>query len=93
MNYTGVIIEESLEDASLLADVHVVKTNVESVTPKHKTPWLTKWTLHTIEIPEEKAEELATKISNAFDHDHPHWYVDYILTLRSASSVAQAHFG
>ncbi|MBI4029537.1 MAG: hypothetical protein HY376_04200 [Candidatus Blackburnbacteria bacterium] len=77
MNYKGVIIEESLDNASLLKVVITVDTKVEPVTPEHKTPWLKQWTLHTVEIPEEKAGEIAEKISKSFDKEHPDWYADY----------------
>ena len=36
MNYTGVIIEESLSNISVLREVTIVKTDVEQVTNKHK---------------------------------------------------------
>ena len=61
--YKGVIIEESLEKNDILKDVIVVDTKVEPVTEDHKTPWIKQWTLHTIEIPEEKADEVADKLS------------------------------
>lgn len=77
MNYKGVIIEESLGDASVLKDVRVLETKIEPITPEHKTPWLKQWTLHTLEIPEEKAEEVASKVSQSFDKEHPDWYADY----------------
>lgn len=38
MIFSGVIIEESLTDKSVLGDVKIVKTNVEPVTEEHKTP-------------------------------------------------------
>jgi hypothetical protein len=77
MNYKGVIIEESLEDSSLLKELTVLETKVEPITPEHKTPWLNQWTLHTVEIPEEKAESVAEKMSKSFDKEHPDWYADY----------------
>ena len=78
MNYKGVIIEESLQDTSVLKKVRVLKTKVESITPKHKTPWLKQWTLHTVEVPEEKAEDVAEKISKSLDYSHnSSWYADY----------------
>lgn len=77
MNYKGVIIQESLQDTSLLQDVNIIKTKVEPVTKDHQTPWLKQWTLHTIEIPEEKADEIADKLSHSFDKKHPDWYADY----------------
>jgi hypothetical protein len=76
MRYTGVIIEESLEDKSILALVNIVKTIVEEVTEKHKTPWIFKWTLHTVEIPEERMDEVAQKLSTSLDTKHP-WFADF----------------
>ncbi|MEO8637614.1 MAG: hypothetical protein ABI430_01795 [Candidatus Taylorbacteria bacterium] len=66
MNYKGVIIEESLSDKSVCAQVFVIGTRVSKVVEKHKTPWLKQWTLHTVHIPEEKAEEIAKKLSSDF---------------------------
>lgn len=77
MNYRGTIIEESLEDKSVLTKATIISTKVEQVVPSHKTPWLKQWTLHTVEIPENIAEELAQEISFSFDKQHPGWYVDY----------------
>lgn len=77
MNYRGVVIEESLDEASVLRDVQIVSTKVEPVTEKHQTPYLKQWTLHTVEILEEKANEVAEKISKSFDKVHPDWYADY----------------
>jgi hypothetical protein len=80
MPYRGVIIEESLADKSLLKDIKIVSTKVEPVTSgdKHATPWIGQWTLHTVEVPEEKAALLAESISHALDKDHAHaWYADY----------------
>lgn len=77
MNYKGVIIEESLQDSHILKEIKVLATKIEPITLKHKTQWLKQWTLHTIEIPEEKADELAEKISQSIDKKHPSWYVDY----------------
>ncbi len=77
MNYKGVIIEESLNNTSVLKKVKVVDTKVEPITPEHKTPWLKQWTLHTVDIPEENALEVAEKISQSFDDEHPDWYADY----------------
>jgi hypothetical protein len=76
MNFEGVIIEESLTDASVLGDVKIISTKVEPVTEKHKTPWIEQWTLYTIEIPTEKAAEIAKKIGKALDKKH-NWYADY----------------
>lgn len=77
MNYKGVIIEESLRDKSVFQKLKILKTKTEKITEKHKTPWLKKWTLHTVEIEEEKANLIAKKISQSFDKKHPDWYADY----------------
>lgn len=77
MNYKGVIIEESLDDTSFLKDVKIVSTKVEQVIESHKTPWLKQWTLQTVEIPEERAGQIAEQISRAFDKVHSSWYADF----------------
>lgn len=76
MAFNGVIIEESLTDKSVLNDVTIISTKVEPVTEKHKTPWVKQWTLHTVEISDDKAMEVADKISKALDKDHD-WYADF----------------
>jgi hypothetical protein len=76
MDYKGVIIEESLGDSSFLKEIKIISTKVESVTEKHRTPWLEQWTLHTIEVPENYAGAVAEKISHALN-DQGNWYVDF----------------
>jgi len=75
-NYQGVIIEESLEDKNILADIKILDTKVERVVEKDKTPWVKKWTLHTVEIAEDKADDMAEKIRQALDSKHE-WYADF----------------
>jgi len=76
--FTGVIIAESLDDASLLDQVKIVSTRVSEVTEKHKTPWLKKWTLHTVEVERSRVEEISKALSEHIDQRHSHsWYVDY----------------
>ena len=78
MNYKGAIIEESLENKDVLRDVKILSTKVEKVTEEHETPWLSQWTLHTVEIPENEAREIAGKISKSLDPDHGGtWYADF----------------
>lgn len=78
MNYRGVIIEESLDGRSVLDNVKTVKTRVEKVTPKHKTPWLTRWTLRTVEVKESDADKIADLLSKNIDTGHKSsWYVDF----------------
>ena len=69
-DYKGVIIEESLENKEILKKVKIISTKVEQVTDKHKTPWLSQWTLHTVEIPEEEAGKVAEEISKSVDRAH-----------------------
>jgi len=38
--FVGVIIEESLEKKDILKKVKILKTKIEKVTTKHKTPWI-----------------------------------------------------
>ncbi|MES2087506.1 MAG: hypothetical protein V4467_00780 [Patescibacteria group bacterium] len=77
MNYSGIIIEESLKNLEVLAEVAVLKTEIETVTPEHHTPWLSQWTLHTVEISEEKVD-LATKILSQTLISQPSaWYADF----------------
>jgi hypothetical protein len=78
MDYKGVIIEESLDDKSVLKSLKILDTKVEQVTDKHKTPWVKQWHLHTVEIPEENSGEIAEQLSNDLDKKHDHsWYADY----------------
>ena len=75
-NYTGVIIEESLEQKDILEKVKIIKTKVENVTENHKTPWIQQWTLHTVEIPENQADNIAKELSEILDSEHD-WYADF----------------
>jgi hypothetical protein len=78
MDYEGIIIEESLEDGSVLDSVEVLETRVEPVTPEHKTPWLAQWTLHTVRVPEARANDVAQELSKVLDSGHPaSWYADF----------------
>lgn len=76
MAFNGVIIEESLADKSVLNDVNTISTKVAPVTERHKTPWVKQWTMHTVEVADDKAAEVADKISKALDKDHD-WYADF----------------
>lgn len=76
MNYTGVIIEESLENKDILKDIKISDTKIEEVTEEHKTPWIKQWTLHTVEIPENQADNVAEKLTKSLDSQHS-WYADF----------------
>lgn len=76
MDYTGTIIEESLENPNVLKDMKILSTNIETVVEKHHTPWLKQWTLHKVEISNGSVEEISHKISQSLDSKHD-WYADY----------------
>jgi len=76
MNYIGVIIEESLENKDILKKIKILSTKIEKVTEKHKTPWLKKWTIHTVEINADKAAKIAVEISKCLESAH-NWYADF----------------
>ena len=76
MDFSGIIIEESLTDPTVLRDIMIVSTKTESVTPEHRTPWVKQWTMHTIEIPSDKAGAVAERISRALDAEH-NWHADF----------------
>ena len=75
---TGDIIEESLEDRSVFSEVTILESRIEPVTPEHRTPWLERWTIHRVAVPEERAAEVAERFSEALDAEHAHaWYADF----------------
>lgn len=76
MNYQGVIIEESLDNKDVLQKVAIIKTDIKPVTEKHQTPWIKQWTMHTVEIPKDRAQEIAMEISKSLDAEHS-WYADF----------------
>lgn len=76
-NFNGVIIEESIEKKDVLEKVKILKTKVEEVTPEHNTPYLKQWTLHTVEIFENQADEIAEELSESLDFSHGDWYADF----------------
>lgn len=76
--YRGVIIEESLQDKSILSELTILETEVEQVTDRNKTPWLAKWTKHTVEVPEEQGLVVAQRLAKAIVLGHKgSWYADF----------------
>jgi len=73
-NFTGVIIEESLKDKTVLQKIQILKTEVEKVTEEHKTPHLNQWTLRTVEIPENQADDVAKDLASSLQNA---WYADF----------------
>lgn len=74
--FKGVIIEESLEDKTVLNLLKIISTKVKLVTEKYKTPWVKQWTLHDVEVETGEAESIAQEISKSLDSKH-NWYADY----------------
>ncbi len=74
--YTGVVIEESLKDKSALSMVRIVATRVVKVTEAHGTPYLEQWTLHTVEVEEARADEVAKRLMESL-RDDDEWYADF----------------
>ena len=75
-NYIGVVIEESLENKDILEQVKITNTKIEEVVEKHQTTWVKQWTLHTVEIPENQADKIASQLSKVLDSKH-NWYADF----------------
>ena len=76
--FEGVIIHESLEDSNVLNRIEIVSTHIEVVTSVHRTPWLRRWTLHTVLVGDKQAAEVAEMISRALDSQHSgSWYADF----------------
>jgi len=77
MSYQGIVIAESLEDPKVLTDLRILKTTVEPVTAEDATPWLTQWTMHTVEVSEDLVASVVERLSKAIDPLHrASWYVD-----------------
>jgi len=77
-DFKGVIIEESLEDKRVLKKVRITGTRVSQVTESHKTPWLTRWTLHSVVVSADNADMIAEEVSRSLDRGHGgSWYVDF----------------
>jgi hypothetical protein len=73
-----VIIEESLENKSVLGELRILETEVEKVTDRSKTPWLKLWTKHTVEVPEADAQAVAERLARIIDRKHGgSWYADF----------------
>ena len=78
MVFRGIVIEESLADKAVLSNLRIVETETAAVTPKHGTPWLHQWTLHTVELDDAIAETVAFRISKSLDPEHGgSWFADF----------------
>lgn len=78
MDFKGIVIEESLEKKDILKKLNIVKTEVFKTDSESNTPWLKKWTLHTIIVKEDDAMRIAEEIAISMDSKHANsWYVDF----------------
>ncbi len=78
MSFRGVVIQESLDDSSVLSKELIVNTKIIPITREAKTPWLKQWTLQTVEIPETKIDSFTKIIASAIDRQHPgSWYAEF----------------
>jgi len=77
MNYKGVIIEESLQNTDVLNDIIILNTKVEPINERHQTSWLKQWTLHTVEIIEEKADDIVERLAKDLESKYTNWYADF----------------
>lgn len=75
MDYKGVIIAESLDNKSVLKDISILNTEIENVTEAHQTPWIEKWTMYTVEISNERVDEVVEQLSQSLDKNG--WYADF----------------
>ena len=74
----GNVIEESLADRATLSEVAILQTWVETATEYHQTPWLERWTIHRVAVPEQRGAAVAERFREALDTEHAHaWYVDF----------------
>ncbi len=69
-NFNRVIIEESLENIGVLENLAIISTRVEPITEKHKTPWLSRWALHSVEVEAGEADKIADEIQESLDREH-----------------------
>jgi hypothetical protein len=70
----GMIIEESLEDMSILDGLTVTKTEIEKIDNAVEGQPST-WTMHSFEIGEAEAADFAEKLSKSLKQGK--WYVDF----------------
>ncbi len=76
--FIGTIIEESLENKSILDKVKITSTRVSEVTEKHQTPWIKQWTLHKVEIEPNEVDKVSEEFSKSLDSERLHsWYTDF----------------
>jgi len=76
-SFKGVIIEESLEDRSILKDPNlvIVGTEVEQMASQDQLE-AKQWTMDTVVVSPEKVHVIAYKISKSLDQSG-HWYADF----------------
>lgn len=78
MDYIGIIIEESLTDSKIIDELKVISKVEEKVTKEHNTPWLQKWTMYTVSIPQDKITEYTERLSKLIDTSKCNdWFTDF----------------
>lgn len=78
MEYKGIIIEESLLNSNILKELEIINTTISKVTEKDETPWLDKWTMHTVRIKENQIDDYTERLSKLIDVKHcGNWYCDF----------------
>ena len=61
-NYKGLIVEESLENKLVLNKLKILNTVIEPTTEEDNAPWISKWTMHTVEVSENNITEIVKLI-------------------------------
>ncbi len=78
MDYKGIIIEESLINRDIFEELEILHTTISPVTQRDETPWLDKWTMHTVLIKENEIDGYTEKLSHWIDIKHcGNWYCDF----------------
>lgn len=75
--FIGTIVVESLKDKTILDHVKIIATEIERVTENFQTPWLSQWTLRTVEIENGRVESFARALSQAIETEHANWFADF----------------
>lgn len=68
-----------MKDRGILDECRIIKTEIEPVTEEHETPHLKQWTIHFVEIEEEKAGRIAEELSEVLEgnKEQGYWYADF----------------
>jgi hypothetical protein len=61
----------------VLRDVRIRRTRAFPTTEWHRTPWVAQWTMHVVEIPDERAETVAACLAETIDATRGAWYAGF----------------